>query len=45
MLMNNGPVGNPDATTVMLTKSLPETFPRMQQWQFAKVEVRLYSQR
>jgi hypothetical protein len=27
----------------MLTLTLPETFPKMQQWEFAKVEVRLYS--
>ena len=43
MLMNNGPAGKPDPTTVMLTKVLPESFPRMLQWEFAKVEVRLYS--
>ncbi len=43
MLMNNGPAENPDATTVMLTKILPEAFPKVQSWQFAKVEVRLYS--
>lgn len=42
MLMNNGPAENPDATTVMLTKTLPESLPRMQRWQFAKVEVLLY---
>ena len=45
MLMNNGPAGDPDATTVMLTKTLPEWFPRMQHWQFAKVEIRLYSKK
>ena len=43
MLMNNGPADNPDATTVMLTKILPEAFPKVHSWQFAKVEVRLYS--
>lgn len=43
MLMNNGPAGNPDPTTVMLTRTLPETFPRMERWQFPRVEVRLYS--
>ncbi len=45
MLMNNGPAGDPDATTLMLTKTLPESFPRMQHWQFAKVEIRLYSKK
>ncbi len=43
MLMNNGPAGNPDPTTGMLTQVLPESFPNMEQWQFARVEVRLYS--
>jgi len=43
MLMNNGPEGNPDPTTVMLVRALPESFPRMESWQFTKVEVRLYS--
>lgn len=45
MLMNNGPAGNSDSTTIMLTKILPESFPRMQRWQFAKAEVRLYSKK
>jgi mannosyltransferase len=43
MLMNNGPPGNPDPTTVMLTRALPESFPKVQRWQLARVEVRLYS--
>ena len=43
MLMNNGPPGKRDPTTEMLSKTLPESFPRWQIWQFAKVEVRLYS--
>ncbi|HZQ96626.1 MAG TPA: hypothetical protein VFA67_16570, partial [Candidatus Sulfotelmatobacter sp.] len=43
MLMNNGPAGKPDPTTVMLSQMLAESFPRVQRWQFAKVEVRLYS--
>ena len=43
MLMNNGPAGKPDPTTGMLTQILPESFPKMTRWQFAKVEVRLYS--
>ena len=43
MLMNNGPADNPDATTIMLTKTLSESSSKMLLWQFAKVEVRLYS--
>jgi mannosyltransferase len=43
MLMNNGPAGNPDATTAMLIKTLSDSSPRMLSWQFTKVEVRLYS--
>jgi mannosyltransferase len=43
MLMNNGSVEKPDSTTVMLTQVLPETLPKMERWQFARVEVRLYS--
>ena len=43
MLMNNGTDEKPDATTVMLTQLLPEFFPNVQRWRFAKVEVRLYS--
>jgi len=43
MLMNNAPRGIPDATTVLLTPVLSETFSREQRWQFPKVEVRLYS--
>jgi mannosyltransferase len=43
MLMNNGPAADPDPTTVMLTMVLPESFPKVQRWQFAKVEVRLYT--
>ncbi len=43
MLMNNGSAENPDPTTTMLTKVLPESFPKMLRWQFTKVEVRLYS--
>lgn len=42
-LINNGPPGTPDATTVMLTQTLPELFPTLQRWQFPRVEVRLYS--
>ncbi len=43
MLMNNGPAEKPDSTTLMLTRVLPESFPNVQRWQFAKVEIRLYS--
>ena len=43
MLMNNGTAEKPDATTVMLSQVVPQMFPKMQHWQFAKVEVRLYS--
>lgn len=43
LLMNNSTEDKPDATTVMLTQVLPEFFPHVQRWQFAKVEVRLYS--
>ena len=43
VLMNNQPSGNPDPTTVMLTKILPESFPKMQRWLFTRVEARLYS--
>ncbi len=43
MLMNNGSEEHPDTTTVMLSRVLPESFPRMQRWTFTTVEVRLYS--
>jgi mannosyltransferase len=43
MLMNNGSPASPDPTTVMLTKALSESFPKVQTWQLARVEVRLYS--
>ena len=42
VLMNNGPAANPDPTTMMLTKVLPEIFPREQQWDFSKAKVLLY---
>ena len=45
MLMNNGPPEKPDPTTVMLTQVLPESFPKVERWQFPKVEIRLYSRR
>lgn len=43
MLMYNGTPEKPDPTTMMLTQTLPDLFPKVQRWQFAKVEVRLYS--
>jgi 4-amino-4-deoxy-L-arabinose transferase-like glycosyltransferase len=43
MLMNNGGVEKPDPTTIMLSQILPEMFAKMQRWQLAKVEIRLYS--
>lgn len=43
MLMDNGTAENPDATTVMLSRVLAETLPRMYVWEFYRVEVRLYS--
>ncbi len=43
VLMNNGPVANPDPTTVVLSQILGQSFPQMQSSQFSKVEVRLYS--
>ena len=41
MLMYNGP--GLDPPTAMLSQVLPESFPKMQRWQFPQVEVRLYS--
>jgi len=41
MLMYNGP--GVDPPTAMLSQVLPESFPKMQRWQFPQVEVRLYS--
>ena len=45
MLMNNGPAEKPDPTTVMLAQVLPASLPRVERWQFPKVEIRLYSRR
>ena len=42
MLMYNGPK-LPDPTNVLLTQTLPESFPKVERWQFPQVEVRLYS--
>lgn len=43
VLIDNGPPGKPDPTTVMLTQTLPELFPNLQRWQLPRVELRLYS--
>jgi len=43
MLMHNGSADKPDSTTVTLSRVLPESLPKMQSWQFNKVEVRLFS--
>jgi len=42
MLMYNGPK-LPDPTNVLLTQILPESFSKVQRWQFPEVELRLYS--
>jgi len=42
VLMYNGPK-LPDPTAVLLSRVLPETFPKVQRWQFPQVEIRLYS--
>jgi hypothetical protein len=38
LMMNNGGSDNPDPTTRMLRKVLPESLPVVQCWQSAKVE-------
>jgi mannosyltransferase len=43
MLMNNGPAGNPDPTTLMLTRTLRDSFKNVQRWQLPRVEIDLYS--
>ena len=43
MLMNNGSAENPDPTTIMLTQQLSESLPKVEHWEFARVEVRLFS--
>jgi mannosyltransferase len=43
LLIDNGPQGNPDPTTEMMTQTLPELFPNLQRWQLSRVELRLYS--
>jgi len=41
--MNNGSPDKSDPTTIMLSRTLPESLPKIQRWQFPRVEVRLYS--
>ncbi len=43
VLMNNQAQGQPDATTLMLSQTLAESFARVERVQFPQVEVRLYS--
>jgi mannosyltransferase len=43
MLMNNQPAGSTDPTTGMITQIYAEAFPKVERWQFPRVEVRLYS--
>lgn len=43
MLMYNKADSHPDPTTEMLNRVPPETFAKIQSWEFYKVEVRLYS--
>jgi hypothetical protein len=43
MLMNNRPPKGSDPTTSMLTQIFSERLPKVQRWQFSRVEVRLYS--
>jgi hypothetical protein len=43
MLMNNGTLEKPDPTTMMLSEVLPQMFRHIEKWQFAKVELRVYS--
>lgn len=43
MLMNNGAPGNTDSTTAMVNQILSQALPNVQRWEFARVEVRLYS--
>jgi mannosyltransferase len=43
MLMYNQTKTGPDPTTQMLDRQLPQLYPKVECWQFYKVEVRLYS--
>src|SRR3984957_15840842 len=40
---NNGPAGNPDPTTLMLSRTLRDSFKNVQRWQLPRVEIDLYS--
>jgi len=43
VLMDNGIAGHPDATTLTINETLVGVFPRVEQQEFPRVEVRLYS--
>ena len=43
LLIDNAQPGNPDPTTVLITQTLPQSFSKLQRWQFRRVELRLYS--
>jgi len=43
LMYNDTAAAVPDPTTAMMNRVLPELFPKVQRWQFARVEVRLYS--
>ena len=43
MLMNNGPSGKADPTTGMLLDQLGQAYGKVRVWNFARVELRLYS--
>ena len=43
VLMSDGTAGHPDATTMMLTQTLAESFPQIERVQSPQVEVRVYS--
>jgi mannosyltransferase len=45
VLMRNGTPDHPDATTLLLDRTLVESFPQMKRLQFPQVEVRLYGKR
>lgn len=45
MLMYNETDSHPDPTTEMVNQVVPESFSKMQRWEFYKVEVRLYSRK
>jgi hypothetical protein len=45
MLMYNETASREDPTTGTMDRVLPEVFPKVERWQFPRVEVRLYSGR